>query len=90
VYRGYWMALFFNVTKSCYRLGQPCQREKIVTKSESRTSQTSVIDRRLKLPNGDRRSVPASIFGINRQGIPDPHKQLFCTSQTGTAETRRQ
>jgi hypothetical protein len=47
--------------------------ENVVTKSQlrtSRTPQTSVIDRRLTLPNGDRRSVPGSMFGITRQGKP--------------------
>jgi hypothetical protein len=69
----YWMTLY-DVTKSLLQTwpASPAS-ENVVTKSQLRTSrtlQTSVIDRRLTLPNGDRRSVPASMFGITRQGEP--------------------
>jgi hypothetical protein len=66
----YWMTLY-DVTKSLLQTwpASPAS-ENVVTKSQSRTSQTSVIDLRLTLPNGDRRSVPASMFGITRQGEP--------------------
>jgi hypothetical protein len=89
----YWMTLY-DVTKSLLQTwpASPAS-ENVVTKSQLRTLrtlQTSVIDRRLTLPNGDRRSVPASIFGTLDRGNPGPHKRLLCTSQTGVAETRRQ
>lgn len=74
----------WQLTMQCCMLRGCDTRSKLSQNMQSRTSQTSVFDRRLALPKDDRRSVPESKKGFNQsKKSPNAAKTISKNSRQG-------